>query len=741
MRGLLKRKKPVKTNVNFLTCSGVPALGPGSGLQEKEDTQRATGDEQQATGERRKETTVAYLNTKVEKTESAEVETSSEGKKTSTNYFHRILRWSFAILTLAAIAFVAPVAVALIRTGISGAAVKSSVETLANRFEARDLSGAQDALDDATEQLGDAKDSLKGAGYWRNVPGIGTQIRALEDATDSGAQALSAAQSVLDVMESVLGASETGQAAIEGVSIPIDPNRSFKDLTPEEKRAILARLDRALPDLKEAEAKIDIAVEAWNRIPQDKLIGPIRKAFAPIAEGLPRLKQTIDEAEPLLELLVPMAGYPKPATYLVLLQNSDEIRPTGGFIGTVGRLTVDAGEIKEFSFEDVYAIDNPASGVWKDVPPEQIKLRLGVPVWYFRDSNWSPDFPTSAERLLDVYVRERAVPLGSLPPKPDGVIAINPPLFTKLMRISGPITIDGLTFNAENYFELLEYQVEEAWLEKGIPVDQRKVILSKLGDELFNRLTSLPASKWADLLDALTESLDQKQTMAYVTRPDVLSRLDSFGWTGRVLPTTNDYLWVVDANLAALKTDGVMEKNVRYQLNAKDPNQVTATVTLRYRNHATRLATGTPDNFKHTRYRSYTRIYVPEGAELISSSGAMKDDRYRTGGRSVPGTVDVVRELGKTVFGAFWSIEPNTSQDLVFTYKLPSSVVDNLKKGAYSLDWQKQSGNDSAGLTLDLSFGKNLKSAAPPEDSTQWGDAFYRVETNSLLDRHFSVTF
>lgn len=650
------------------------------------------------------------------------------------------LRWSIVILAIAVLAFISPAVVAVIRTGIAGSAIKASVKDLANRFEQRDLEGAQTALDSAKEQVKSAKDSLKGTGYWRNVPGVGTQIRALEDASDSGTQALSAAQSVLDVMNAVLGASESGEDALGSVSVSVSPDRSFKDLTSEEKRAMLARLDRALPDLKEAEAKIDIAVDAWNRIPQDKLIAPIRSAFAPIAEGLPRLKQTIDEVEPLLEVFVPLAGYPKPATYLVLLQNTDEIRPTGGFIGTVGRLTIDAGEVKEFSFQDVYAIDNPVSAIWKDAPPEPIKKYLGIPSWYFRDSNWSPDFPTSAERLLDTYVRETAL-TGSPQPKPDGIIAINPPLFTELMKLVGPITVDGLTFDSKNYFDLLEYQVEQGWLEKGIPVDQRKLILAKLGDEVFARLTELPASKWSEMADLLTETLERRQMMIYVPRPDVLSRLDSFGWTGRVQSTNDDYLWVVDANLAALKTDGVMEKSVRYELDAKDPNQVIAKVILHYTNHATRLSTGQPDNFKHTRYRSYTRIYVPEGAELISSSGAMKDDRYRTGGRIVAGDVDVTRELGKTVFGAFWSIEPNTSQDLSFTYKLPSSVVDNLRKGAYSLDWQKQSGNDSVGLTLDLSFGKNLKSAVPPEDSTQWGDAFYRVESNSLLDRQFSLTF
>jgi hypothetical protein len=636
---------------------------------------------------------------------------------------------------------ISPAVVALTNTGIAVSSAKASIKEMSAKLAERDVEGAQAALQSAILHVRSANSSLKGTGYWRDMPGIGTQIRALESATDSGLQALSAGESLLNVAGSVLGASESGVSALEEAEVSVSPDRSFQDLSADEKRAMLARLDRALPDLKEAKTKIDIAVDAWNRIPQDKLIIPIRSAFSSIAEALPRLKKTIDEAEPLMEVLVPLAGYPEPATYLVLLQNSSEIRPTGGFIGTIGRVTISAGDVKEFTFQDVYALDNPVSATWKDESPEPMKRYLSQPVWYFRDSNWSPDFAVSAERLLDVYAREFAMQTGVMPEKPDGIIAINPPMFTSLMNIVGPITIDEVTFNANNYFDVLEYQVEQAWLEKGLPVDQRKTILTDLGDEVFRRISELPASRWSELIDVLTDTLNRKQMMIYTTDPHTLALLDAFGWTGRVNAVDQDYLMIVDANLAALKTDEVVEKNATYSVKKDESGDWIAKVTLDYSNHAKRLATGDPTNFKYTRYRSYTRVYVPEGAEFLSSNGAMKDDRYRTGGRVVEGTVDVMHELGKTVFGAFWSIEPNSSQILSFTYKLPKSVVDKIENGTYSLDWQKQSGNDSMGLTLDLSFGKNLQSAVPPEDSKEWGDDVYRFETNSLLDRRFELTF
>ncbi len=82
----------------------------------------------------------------------------------------------------------------------------------------------------------------------------------------------------------------------------------------------------------------------------------------------------------------------------------------------------------------------------------------------------------------------------------------------------------------------------------------------------------------------------------------------------RAKPTDGDFLWIVDANLAAYKTDGKMDKKVTYALDAHDPSHPTATVTLTYHNTTDHM------DWRYTRYRSYTRIYVPEGATLISSA-------------------------------------------------------------------------------------------------------------------------
>lgn len=623
-----------------------------------------------------------------------------------------------------------PALFSLGRAGVSAQSAKQAVTRMQTRMEARDFQGASRELDTAYTSLLTMKDALRGVGFWRDVPGIGTQIRALEDAASAGAETLDGVRGIVAVAAQILDIASHAEALTGELGAGVDTSKSFEALTAQEKRSILSRLDAALPDMRAAQAKIDIALQTYERIPQNELVAPLRTALAPVTELLPKLKRTLDEAVPLLEVMIPLAGYPEPAEYLILLQNTDEIRPTGGFIGTVGKLTIDGGDIQRFEFDDVYNIDNPASGSWKEPAPEPMTTWLRVPTLFFRDANWSPDFPTSAETLLDFYVREVEIGTGARPQAPNIVLALNPPLFRELLRIVGPITIENFTFTADDYFDILEYQVEVGFLEQGIPRTQRKALISKLGDELMARLLKLPVSRWPELLDLLTRSLDQKQVIVYARDPHTLSRLDQLGWTGRALPARGDFIWIVDANLAALKTDGVMDKRAEYSLDATDPNNPIATLRLRYTNNAPGFT-----EYRYTRYRSYTRVYVPDGAELLSSNGAMKNDRV-FGGR-----VDVVRELGKTVFGAFWSIEPGRTQDLVFTYRLPASVGRQIQEGAYRLDWQKQPGNDTAEWTMDIAFGKPLRSASPPEDSEDHGDDRYRFETQSLTDRSIDVAF
>lgn len=569
-------------------------------------------------------------------------------------------------------------------------------------------------------QLNDARTSLGEIGFWRNMPGIGTQIRALEDAISAADQGLDAVYGMLEAFGSI------AQAFRANAYAEIDPqiaaHRSYADLSVEEKREVLRKLAASIPAMRVAREKATLAVELWKRVPQDRLIDPLVIALKPLADGLPAMKDVLDRSIPLIEAGLPFAGYPGKMRFLLLFQNSDELRPTGGFIGSIATVTMDGGDMKELNFADVYSLDNAVTGKWKDVPPAVLTRELGVKTWFFRDGNWSPDFPTSAAHLLDVFHRETA--LAGIPGEaPTAIIATTPAFFKNILALTGPVRVGNEVYDANNFFDKIEYQVEQGFLQQGTKLDDRKAVLGTLGEAVMDKLKQLPSSRWGEILHVIDDAFERKQMQAFAEDPKILALLDTNIWTGRTKPTLGDFLWTVDANLAALKTDGVMKKKVMYQIDAKNPNTAPlATVTLEYTNTNKKI------DWRYTRYRSYTRIYVPEGSELVDSKGGQ-------------GATDVFRELGKTVFASFWVVEPGATRTLTFTYRLPQEIAAQITSGIYRLDWPKQAGADETQLTLDLKFGKNIKTAEPAEARETWGDMTYQFVTDSLNDRVFRMTF
>jgi Protein of unknown function (DUF4012) len=633
------------------------------------------------------------------------------------------------VLILLGVLFIPPL-IALGRAGYAGYQAKLSLESMQYMLEIGELESAQSEASVAQTEFTTMHKYLSGVGFWRDMPYVGTQIRGLQDTAQISAQTLDGVQDILEVAAALQEALFIATQASTQTGVHVDAAKRLQELTAEERYALLESLYRSLPEIRLARDKIDIALSMWNDLSKEQLAGPIRSALEPMTELLPVLQKSLEQGVPLIEVFVPLLGYPDPQTYVIVTQNADEIRPAGGFIGSVVAANVNAGNFDDYEFYDIYSIDNPASGVWSEIPPAPIEKHLGVTKWFMRDANWSPDFPTSAERLLDFYERERAIPLGKPAPHQTGFIALEPGFFESLLSFTGPVIVDGKTFNAANFMDVLQYEVEVA---PDITQENRKDLMGDVADEIVAKIQALPRSDWPKLLNIITTALNQKQILIYNRDPEIQSLVDARNWSGRTKPTIGDFLWVIDANLAALKTDGVMNKSIQYTLDARDFDHPRANVTLTYHN------TNNQITWRYTRYRSYTRVYVPEGSQLISSSGAMSGDLTQTGGRVVPGQVDVMKELGKTVFGAFWAIEPGRTGKLAFTYELPKTAIESMLDGTYRLDWPKQPGVDNAEFNVKILFPQSIKTATPAEPQDKWGDTNYEVQAGSLFDQVFKV--
>ena len=348
-------------------------------------------------------------------------------------------------------------------------------------------------------------------------------------------------------------------------------------------------------------------------------------------------------------------------TFMLLLQNNMELRPGGGFLGQYAIIKMKNGEVVSSTFEDANLLDQRITA--KIPTPYPFERMMQLKTWKFRDSNFSPDFPTNVEKAK--YFYRLAGGGGTF----DGIIAVNATVFNDVLKLTGPITVPGYSaeFNSENGFLKLEEVVEKQYLmNPDLDTQNRKAIMKKMTPIVIEKLFSLGnISKIANLAH---EELRNKNIQINFTDSSLQSSVSSVFWDGKVATDWGgDYLMVIDANMGALKTDYYVKRNINYEIdfNGEKP---TATLTMQYRN------TAPYGDWRTSDYHSYIRIYTPQGSTLVE--------------RKMISPPIVKDEFGKTYFGSLLHVLIGGETEVMMKYELPSSVT----KDNYRLLIQKQSG-------------------------------------------------
>jgi hypothetical protein len=643
----------------------------------------------------------------------------------------RFRRW-FLLLVAAVLTLI--LVVTLVGVGFlidGGLRAKQALQQAETAGKAADFATANAALDEVIAGLEEMQSAFPWLRFLNHVPWLGKQLAGTQAALDTSLDTLSIVADGLTIAEEVLATASGADDIVVGADGSREV-RPYADLSSEEKRLLLTGLASSLPELRDMQVRLRLAQADLERLRAYELTPALENSLTPLYELIPDLLTSIDVLVPFAAIAPQYGGLQSDKQFLVLFLNNMELRPGGGFIGVYGLMVMRDGQIANMVTGDSYSIDAYVQGHedYHVNPPPPLVSYLNQPVWYFRDAAWSPDFEQSARDAVQLLRQE--VAYGGQPvPEIHGVVGITPTFISRLLDFTGPITVEGQTFTSTNVGDLLEYQVEQGFVDQGLPAEQRKEIVSKLTEQMVDELLAMPPSSWPDLFRALHAGFDQKEfaLMSYDTKTQ--AALEDNGWAGVLNPAgSDDVLMVVDANLAALKTDPVVKRSVDYHVS-KQGDHYQATVTIRYDHRGS-------FNWKTTRYRTYTRIFVPQGAKLLAASGSLKDDKTRNPGLA-PGSVDIADEFGMTSFGAFIAIEPGQSGTLSFTYELPSTVTSAIEHGAYRLLALKQLGAGDNLLTLNLDFGTTLASATPAEDPDDFGDKTYTVTTQLETDQLFTV--
>lgn len=411
------------------------------------------------------------------------------------------------------------------------------------------------------------------------------------------------------------------------------------------------------------------------------------------------LLPTIKEFSNLAPLLPELIGIQGERHYLILLQNNHELRATGGFITSVGRLTLKDGKIHQLFFADSHKIYNENSEYPWAPPPMQ--RYMGVDLMLLRDANWSPDLPTSAQLIRSLYLQDRNIAL-------DGVITLDLEAIARLIDALGPLYLDGIDepITGENILEqikalwhrppLTEDTAEEAGF--GVWWHQRKSFIPTLvkvaQDELAAGNVNYLKVAMAGLM-----GLNSKSIQIWLANEQAAAQLASFQWDGGLHASPeNDFLMVVDSNLGYNKVDALLQREVTYKVTWPNGPELPAIadVSIHYTHpvisdgHICDLTPRygeTYDEMTQRCYFNYVRLFVPAGSQLLEVDGVEGDSVSSRRG-----------EKRTQVFAGYFQLAPGRTQRIHFRYQLPPHI----RLDSYQLQFQRQSGTAPLPLALEI---------------------------------------
>ncbi len=436
------------------------------------------------------------------------------------------------------------------------------------------------------------------------------------------------------------------------------------------------------------------------------------KEFKVILASLVNDLQNIEQLSSSLKEIFGAEGYRR---YLLAFQNPNELRPTGGFLGSYAVIDIKDGKIQNLEVPPAGSYDMRGYNTAFVEPPAPLLLLNKR--WEFQDSNWFPNFPDSAQKMMWFYQKSKEKTV-------DGVIAINSNVLEKLLTVLGPIKNDqrDLVLSSENALQQIRGNIEENKYKSR----QQKQIISDLAKDFVKNIENIKTDQVLPLLLNLHESLEEKDIQLYFTDNEVQKQIEDFGWAGKIIDTENkkDYLMVVNSNIQGQKSDAYIEQKISHESLIEPDGTILNTVTI------ARTHTGTKGEYLYGQTNiDYIRVYTPQNSELISASGfTWPDEKYfrapeswvekdfdleklvQTVGYDSQSGTNITTEFNKTAFGNWVITEPGQTSKVTFTYKLPFKIAtddqNNLKKwsgfftastklDSYQLVFQKQSGNNT----------------------------------------------
>jgi len=312
-----------------------------------------------------------------------------------------------------------------------------------------------------------------------------------------------------------------------------------------------------------------------------------------------------------------------------MLQNSDELRATGGFMGSYFFLEFSHGMWNLTPIEDIYSVAGQQSKFPASPPGHYEYLSEGHGL-FIQDANWWPDLANSAEKIIELW-QEIANESPYLDQKQEiaGIIFVNLNFIENLLTHIGPIQLADYegAIDAQNFAQLARADRLNFFAgstEKANFLDHSKVAIE-------NRLSQLSTQETLALARVLLDNLANKNIQIYSQDQTLANIWQKHGFAGQLIRKNpvDFYFYSVESNVGINKANRLIDREFHFYQNDKRVEQIL--IKFSNKNQPPLTISTNPDlnTADHLSYVNYQRLYFApdikiKQIQLISDGGETK---------------------------------------------------------------------------------------------------------------------
>ncbi len=466
---------------------------------------------------------------------------------------------------------------------------KASLFSALGELRARNLEPASGFFAAAEEQLNQARSEFGkhkiSIGAAKAVPFVATQIEAMENFIDIGSCLVQAGDRLCETAAGLPG---------------LDPNAPPDSLSIGQ---MVDLLDRFQTDLGPIDESLSAASAMSSVMNDEWLVSPAAKAKQELDEKLDSASRDIESARELITAFAGIMGKPgdPPKRYMIILQDSYELRGSGGVISTYGILECTH---ETFNIVQCERAGNIPWGVnLGEAMPQP--LTAFFPELHLWDAGWWPDFPTTTALIDQILAANRR-------DKVSGYIAVDPIAIQYALEKLGPLELPEYNeeITSENLAEKILFYLEANSNSSG----NKTAFLQSLANSFLERITSAAPAEWFVLGQALNRALAERHLLLWFQDPIVQQTFSARDWSGQMENVDSDYLMAVDCNIGGndvgYKSNFIIRPSMRLEIS-REPDKG-------LRHHVTYYFDNTQGL---TEYYSYLRVFVPQTSLPVENGG------------------------------------------------------------------------------------------------------------------------